>query len=123
MKQILITGYIGKDAEIVATKSQKVFVKTSVAVSVGTKDKPKTDWMELLFYSDKLMTVATQHVLKGAKVMVIGFPFSEAYINKDGVAVSVEKIYVSKIEITHNFKEPSSSIQDEVVANGDESSF
>jgi single-strand DNA-binding protein len=43
--EIKVKGYVGKDAEIVATKTQKTFVIFSVATKSGYKDKQTKQWV------------------------------------------------------------------------------
>ena len=90
MKKLLITGNVGQDAQVFTNEQGKSFAKFSVAVSVGTKQNPKTEWVQVLC-NNKLVDVAKNYVKKGSKLLVEGFPEASAYI-KDGVPVATLQI-------------------------------
>ncbi len=81
MKKMIITGNVGKDPEIRATQAGKEFASFSVGVSVGTKQNPKTDWVEVSC-NDKLVDLCRSYIRKGSKLLIEGFPSVEAYISK-----------------------------------------
>jgi single-strand DNA-binding protein len=97
MKKIIITGNVGRDPEIRNTKTGEQFVSFSVAVSVGTKDNPKTDWCDISVYG-RQMEYVRSYVKRGARVMIEGFPTVDAYIGKDGQAKSSLRIFCNNIE-------------------------
>ncbi|MFN8771085.1 MAG: single-stranded DNA-binding protein [Neisseriaceae bacterium] len=97
MKKIIITGNLGKDPEKRADQNGNQFAVFSVAVSVGTKDKPKTDWVDVSC-AGKLADVVCSYLKKGSKVLVTGFPSVNAYINKENTAVGVLRIYAEDVE-------------------------
>jgi single-strand DNA-binding protein len=97
MKKLIITGNLGKDPEKRSDGQGKDFATFSVAVSVGTKDKPKTDWVDISC-GGKLADVVCAYLKKGSKVLVTGFPTVSAYISKDGGAVGTLRVYADDIE-------------------------
>lgn len=98
MKKMTITGNIGRDAEVrVNTQTGNEFASFSVAVSVGTKDKPRTDWIEVVC-NNKLAVVAKHYVKKGGKVLVEGFPTAYAF-NQDGVLHARIRITAQHLEL------------------------
>ena len=97
MKKILITGNLGKDPEKKSDGAGNQFVTFTVAVSVGNKEKPKTDWVDISC-NGKLSELASAYLTKGAKVLVSGFPSVNAYVNKENKAVGVLRIYADNIE-------------------------
>lgn len=97
MKKLLITGNVGQDAQVFTNEQGHSFAKFSVAVSVGTKQNPKTDWVQVSC-NNKLIEVAKNYVKKGTKLLVEGFPEPSAYI-KDGVPVVMLNLYARSIEI------------------------
>ena len=60
MKKIIITGNVGRDPEVRSDQSGAQFVTFSVGVSVGTKQNPKTDWVDISC-GGKLVDVAKKH--------------------------------------------------------------
>ena len=97
MKKIIITGNLGRDPEKRSDPSGNQFATFSVAVVVGTKQNPKTDWVDVSC-GGKLADVVCTYLKKGSKVLVSGFPTVNAYINKENTAVGVLRIYADDIE-------------------------
>jgi single-strand DNA-binding protein len=97
MKKIIITGNLGRDPEKRADQQGNTFATFSVGVAVGTKDKPKTDWVDVSC-GGKLADVVCTYLKKGAKVLVSGFPSVNAYMNKENQAVGTLRIYADDIE-------------------------
>lgn len=85
MQKLIITGNVGRDAEIKANpNTQELFATFSVGVSEGTKDNKKTVWYEVTC-NGKLVDIAKNYVKKGGKVLIEGKPKANAYNDKDGV--------------------------------------
>ena len=97
MKKIIITGNLGRDPEKRADQQGNAFATFSVGVAVGTKDKPKTDWVDVSC-GGKLADVVCTYLKKGSKVLVSGFPSVNAYMNKENQAVGTLRIYADDIE-------------------------
>jgi single-strand DNA-binding protein len=97
MKKVIITGNVGRDPERRADQNGNSFATFSVAVSVGSKQAPKTDWVDVSC-GGKLADVVCTYLKKGSKVLVSGFPTVNAYINKDNVAVGTLRVYADDIE-------------------------
>ncbi len=103
MKKIMITGFAGKDAESRATTDGKIFTTFSVGVTVGTKENPKTDWVEVTC-NGKLAEIALMYVKKGIRILAEGFPTVNAYINKENKAIGTLVIYANNIEFLSDKK-------------------
>lgn len=97
MKKIIVTGNVGRDPELRADQSGNQFASFSLGVSVGTKQNPKTDWVDVSC-NGKLADVARNYVKKGSKLLVEGFPSAGAYINKENKPVGVLRIYANNFE-------------------------
>lgn len=98
MKKIIITGNVGKDPEIRADQTGNSFATFSVGISVGTKQTPKTDWVEISC-NGKLSEIARNYIKKGTKILVEGFPSVNAYINRENQPVATLRIYANVIEL------------------------
>ena len=98
MKKIIITGNIGKDPELRADKDGNQFAVFSVGVAVGTKQAPKTDWVQVSA-NGKLAETVKMYAKKGAKILVEGFPAPSIYINKENEPVAILNVYASIIEL------------------------
>ena len=97
MKKMIITGNVGKDPELRADQSGNQFATFSVGVSVGTKQAPKTDWVEISC-NGKLADIAKTYVKKGSKLLVEGFPSASAYVNRENKPVASLRIFANTIE-------------------------
>ena len=98
MKRLTITGNIGKDPELRLDPSGNQFAVFSVAVAVGSKANPKTDWIDVSC-NGKLAEIVCMYARRGTKVLVDGFPTASAYINKDNNPVATLKLYASTVEL------------------------
>ena len=98
MKRLTITGNLGRDPELRIDASGNKFATFSVAVGVGTKLNPKTDWIEVSC-NGKLAEIATTYAVKGNKILVEGFPAVTAYLNNGNDPVGVQRLYAHTIEL------------------------
>ncbi len=113
MKKIIITGNVGKDPEVRSDSAGNSFVVFTVAVSVGTKTNPKTDWIDITC-NGKTADIVKMYVKKGIKVLVEGFPSVNAYISRENKAVGTLRIAAHNVEllskkddtVTHDEFEP-----------------
>lgn len=112
MKRLTITGNLGRDPELRMDPNGNSFATFSVAVTVGSKGKPRTDWIDVSC-NGKLAEIATTYAKKGNKVLVDGFPSVSAYINADNVPVPVQRLYAHSLELL-NRVEPD-TVHDEFV--------
>ncbi len=97
MKKLTITGHIGRDAEVRINNRGNEFATFSVAVGVGTKENPKTDWVDVVA-NGKLCAIAKHFVKKGSKVLVEGFPTAHGFI-QDGVIHAKIRVIAGRIEL------------------------
>lgn len=99
MKKIIVTGNAGRDAESKSDQNGNNFATFSVAISVGTKQAPRTDWVEVSCNGNQA-DFACKYIRKGTKLLIEGFPTTSAYINiKDNKPVATLRIYANNIEI------------------------
>ncbi len=97
MKKIIITGNVGRDPEMRADQTGGQFASFSVGVSVGTKQNPKTDWVDVTC-NGKLSDLARNYIKKGSKILVEGFPSVNAYVNRENKPVGTLRVYANNIE-------------------------
>ena len=97
MLKLICTGNVGKDPESRADQNGNVFVTFTIAVSGGTKQNPRTTWLEVSC-NGKLAETVTSYVTKGMKLLVEGYPACNAYINKENKAVGTMRVYANTIE-------------------------
>ena len=109
MKKIIITGHVGKDPELRADQSGNQFATFSMGVSVGTKQAPKTDWVDVSC-NGKLADLAKNYIKKGSKLLIEGYPSANAYINKENKPVASLRVFANNVEFLS--KQEDSSVSD-----------
>jgi single-stranded DNA-binding protein len=97
MKRMIITGYASRDAEFRTDSTGKDFATFSVGVSVGSKDNPKTDWVDISC-GGSLLGIA-KYIKQGCKVFIEGFPSIGAYLNKENKPTATQKLFANYMEI------------------------
>ncbi|MFN7093784.1 MAG: single-stranded DNA-binding protein [Burkholderiales bacterium] len=111
MKKMFITGNVGKDPELRADQSGNAFATFSVGVSVGTKQNPKTDWVEVSC-NGKLADIARTYVKKGTKILIEGYPTATAYLNRENKPVASLRLYANNLELLSKREENAPSADD-----------
>ena len=111
MKKIIITGNVGRDPELRADQGGNQFATFSVGVSVGTKQSPKTDWVEVSC-NGKLADLAKNYIKKGSKLLIEGFPSANAYINKENKPVASLRVFANTVEFLSKRDDENSSSDD-----------
>tara|TARA_R100000951_G_scaffold85894_1_gene73593 strand:+ start:234 stop:551 length:318 start_codon:yes stop_codon:yes gene_type:complete len=80
---ITICGNYGKDPELrYGAASGKPFLNMPVAVTSGTKEKPKTSWFDVKFFEEQACQMA--ELPKGTRVIVTGNLRQDTYDDADG---------------------------------------
>lgn len=97
MKKIIVIGNVGRDPEARFSPTGESFVTFSLAVTTGSKNNQKTDWLEISC-SGKTAELVQSYVHKGSKLLVEGTPSANAYISKDGKAVATLRVRAINLE-------------------------
>jgi single-strand DNA-binding protein len=79
--QVLIMGHLGRDAETKHTGSGHSITTFSVAVENGTKDKPRTAWLDVKAWNQ--CQAALDILTKGSLVAVTGRLDVETWEDKE----------------------------------------
>ena len=83
MFKITFTGHAGKDAEVKANaQTGELFATFSVAVKTGTKENPRTEWVDVIC-GGKYTEVAEKFVKSGSKVLIEGTPRAQGFVGKE----------------------------------------
>ena len=77
---VLITGHLGRDAEMKHFASGQSVVTFSIALNTGTKDKPRTCWIDIKAWNQP--ESALDALKKGAAITVTGRIDSESWEDK-----------------------------------------
>lgn len=101
MEELTLTGNLGADPELRATRSGKSVANFSLAVSAGkdAKGEQITHWYACEAW-EKTADVAQQYLHTGSKVLVRGVPRAEAYLSKqDGKPRATLRVTVRTLEM------------------------
>lgn len=101
MEEMTLTGNLGADPDMRATRSGKSVANFSLAVAAGKDAKGEriTHWYNCEAW-EKTADIAQQYLHKGSKVLVRGVPRAEAYLsNKDGKPRATLRVTVRTLEM------------------------
>lgn len=91
-------GRLGKDAELNHLSSGDPVCNFSLANDVGTKQNPKTQWIECALFG-KRAEALQQYLKKGTKVTVSGRVTLEQFTARDGGQKFALRLTVSEIDL------------------------
>ena len=98
MNKIIVTGALGRDAELKTLPSGKSVLEFSVAVNSGFGDNKKTYWWRAKLFGDRAAKLA-EHFTKGTKLLIEGVPELREYEAKDGGGKKISpEIFVTDFE-------------------------
>lgn len=107
MNKIIVTGGLGRDAELKVLPSGKNLLEFSIAVNSGFGDNKKVFWWKAKIFGDKAVKLA-QYFVKGTKLMLEGVPELREY-EKDGVKKISPEIFVTDFEFMGGKKDSAQS--------------
>lgn len=108
MNKIIVTGGLGRDAELKSLPSGKNVLEFSIAVNSGYGDNKKTYWWKCKMFGDRAAKLA-EHFTKGTKLMIEGVPELREYEAKDGSGKRISaEIFVTDFEFIGGKKEQTS---------------
>lgn len=81
MHTAVFAGYIGRDAELKSAPSGDAVASFSLGVSTGTRDNPKTLWIDCTLWGRRAETLAP-YLRKGTAVTVSGDVDCRAFTSK-----------------------------------------
>ena len=104
MNVVLLTGNLGKDAEVRDFDSGRSVINFSIATDESyTKDGkrvPQTEWHDCQTWRDQQAVLKIAALLKkGSRVEIQGRNLSQKYENKDGQTVTKKFIDVKKFNV------------------------
>jgi single-strand DNA-binding protein len=108
VNKIIVTGGLGRDAELKGLPSGKYVLEFSIAVNSGYGDNKKTYWWKCKMFGDRAVKLA-EHFTKGTKLMIEGVPELREYEAKDGSGKRISpEIFVTDFEFIGGKKEQTS---------------
>lgn len=109
MKKMILTGNVGRDPEVRVDQAGTEFATFSVGISVGTKQNPKTDWVDISC-GGKLVDIARNYIRKGSKLLVEGYPSVNAYLTKESKPAATIRVYANNIELLSRKEDDATSL-------------
>lgn len=98
MQRVFITGGLGRDGELKATKSGDEVLSFPVGVSQGFGDNKTTNWYRCSLWGKRARNLQ-QYLLKGAKVAVSGALTLGEYEGKTQLNITVDEVeFMSRSE-------------------------
>jgi len=95
LNQVHLAGHLGRDAETKSFASGSAVTQFSLALSSGTKDKPKTAWVNVKVWN---AAPVVQELQKGAAVMVEGRLEEESW-EKDGKTKYATEVHSNFVQL------------------------
>lgn len=90
LNKVTLIGNLGKDPEIRKTQDGRSIANFSLAMSESWKDKntgekkEKTEWINVVVFSEGLVGVVEKYVHKGSKIFIEGQLQTRKWQDKDG---------------------------------------
>lgn len=81
MSTLIVTGRVGRDAELRSLQDGTKVLSFSVADDIGYGEKEKTQWLGCALFGKRAESLA-QYVTKGSLVEVVGSPSLHTYESK-----------------------------------------
>jgi single-strand DNA-binding protein len=95
----IFSGRLGKDAELGRRNAGDAVLNFSLAVDIGTKQEPKTMWVECALWG-KRGEALQQYLVKGMKVTVTGRVSLDEYTSKqDGQKRTAMRLTLNEIDL------------------------
>jgi len=104
MNKILVSGGLGRDAELKQTPNGKYVLEFSLAVNDGFGENKKTYWWKCGLWGERAVKLA-EHFRKGTKLLIEGRPALREYEKKDGSKGVSAEIFVTDFEFMGGKKE------------------
>lgn len=121
MNQLIITGNLGKDPEIIWTKEGTAIASMSVAVRQRKKENgewvdAEPMWLQVKFFN-KLAESVVESYRKGSLVTVAGRLQQSHYTTKEGVAASSLEVIANEIQpVEKRNKEEAPKVEEDTKA-------
>lgn len=114
MNSIIISGNLGREPEVVTTKSGTIMVRFNVAVSRRAPDGQNwlTSWFNCVAFRETAQTMMDMELQKGTKIIVQGRMIQEKYTDKNGEEKTMWRLYADDfgVRIVKRTPEPPTGI-------------
>jgi len=104
---VVLTGNLGKDAEMRFTPTGTAILNFSLPIDIGFGEKKETLWVRCAMFGERAQKVA-EYLVKGKGVQVVGeFRMPTIYEGKNGNTVNMD-FNVNQLSFVGGAKEASS---------------
>ena len=87
---VILTGNLGKDAEMRFTPTGTAILNFSLPIDIGFGEKKETMWVRCAMFGERAQKLA-EHLVKGKGVQVVGeFRMPTIYEGKNGNTVNMD---------------------------------
>lgn len=97
MIKAMLTGRLGRDAELKTLEGGRSVINFNVATDQGFGEKKTTLWVECAYWSEK--TGVAAYLKKGTQVAVFGEPSLRTWEGRDGKMGAGITLNVAQIEL------------------------
>lgn len=98
MNHGIFSGRLGRDSELNKMSSGDPVLNFSIAVDIGTRDHPKTMWVECALFGVRAEKLH-QWLTKGVKVTVMGRVTLDQYATRDGAQKTSLRLTVTELDM------------------------
>ncbi len=118
---VILTGNLGKDAEMRFTPTGTPILNFSLPIDIGFGEKKETMWVRCAMFGERAQKLA-EHLTKGKGVQVVGeFRMPTIYEGKNGNTVNMD-FNVNQLSFVGGAKDASNSNGTPVAAGQSEDS-
>ena len=97
MATMIVTGRLGKDAELRTLQNSDKVLSFSVADDIGWGEKKSTQWVSAALFGKRAESLE-KYMTKGALVEVVGVPTLRTYEGKKGFGAEIQlRVYEIKL--------------------------
>lgn len=98
---IVLTGHLGRDAEVKFLTNSTPVTRFTLAVSTGIGDKKVTTWYKASAFGDRYQKIA-QWMTKGRPVTIVGEPCAREWKSDSGVSHTDIEVRVNDVVLLGN---------------------
>ncbi|ULJ60817.1 single-stranded DNA-binding protein [Wielerella bovis] len=110
MSIIAVAGRVGRDAEVRATPNGKYITNFTIAETIYSNGKKKSQWFQCKMFGERGEKLA-QYIKKGGAVTVYGTLEVRQYTDKQGMERTAVEIAVNDVVLQGNATDNQSSSQ------------
>jgi single stranded DNA-binding protein len=109
INRVTLLGNLGRDPEIRTREDERKMASLSLATSESWKDKEtgqrreRTDWHQVVVYSEPLANLAETALKKGSRVYIEGQLFNRKWKDQNGEERQTNEVVLSPVARSNDF--------------------